>query len=333
MVVFETPTKLLPQAIEGKSNLYLWQRSTEELSLVSVLNGGNSPAEGAFAGPYDWISGEPLAKALSKGGSATEYYVQDQRAISTAADRVFFTAAGTGQLYLRRNPAKEQSPTTGEGKCTDPAKACTLHLSASKRTTPDPLGAKPAAFQVASADGSKALFTSSQELTDDANTGPEVKPAAIARAEIDGDPVDLDFLPAAALGVTVGATHIYWADPVEETIGRAEIDGKNPDPDFISVPQVEVETGESSEANPQYVALDSEHVYWTNAADGKDGKGTVARADIDGDPLASRWTSSQVPITPREWRSMPTHVFWANAGEEVETRTIGRAEIDGDAEC
>ncbi len=330
MVVFETTTKLLPKAIEGKSNVYLWQRATKELSLVSTLNDGNSPPEGAFVGPYDWISGEPLSKALSEGGASAEYYVQDQRAISTNADHVFFTAAGTGQLYLRRNPTREQSPTNGEGKCTDLAKACTLHLSASKRTIPDPLGTRPAAFQIASTDGSKALFTSSEELTNDANTGPEAEPAGIARAEIDGDPVDLGFLPASAFGVAVDATHIYWADPVEEMIGRAEIDGDNPEPNFISVPQIEVEPGVDSEANPQYVAVDSEHIYWTNAVNGKDGKGTIARADIDGDPLSIEMDFIPGASNPQGVAVNATHVFWANAGEKVETRTIGRAEIDGE---
>ncbi len=329
MVVFETTTKLLPKAIEGKSNVYLWERATKDLSLISTLNDGNSPPEGAFVGPYDWISGEPLSKSLGKGGASAEYYVQDQRAISTSADHVFFTAAGTGQLYLRRNPTKEQSPTNGEGKCTDLAKACTLHLSASKRTEPDPLGTKPAAFQIASTDGSKALFTSSEELTNDANTGPEAEPAGIARAEIDGDPVDLGFLPASAFGVAVDATHIYWADPVEETIGRAEIDGENPDPDFISVPQIEVEPDVDSEANPQYVAVDSEHIYWTNAANGKDGKGTIARADLDGDPLSVEMEFITGAHNPQGVAVNATHIFWANAGEKVETRTIGRAEIDG----
>ncbi len=338
MVVFETTTKLLPKAIEGKSNVYLWERATKDLSLISTLNDGNSPPEGAFVGPYDWITGEPLSKALGKGGAGAAYYVQDQRAISTSADHVFFTAAGTGQLYLRRNPTKEQSPTNGEGKCTDLAKACTLHLSASKRTIPDPLGTKPAAFQIASADGSKALFTSTEELTDDANTGPEAEPAGIAQAEIDGAPVDLGFLPASAFGVAVDSEHLYWADPVEETIGRAEIDGDNKEPNFIEVPQIkEVEPGVDSEANPQYVTVDSEHIYWTNAVNGKDGKGTIARADLDGDPLSVEMDFIPGAHNPQGVAVNATHIFWANAGEDglavgekVETKTIGRAEIDGE---
>ena len=66
--------------IAGKSNVYVWDRDTGQISLVSVLNDETSPPAGAFAGPYDWMLTPTLPLTANRGGSAINYYTQDQHA-------------------------------------------------------------------------------------------------------------------------------------------------------------------------------------------------------------------------------------------------------------
>ena len=51
--------------------------------------------------------------------------------------------------------------------------ACTVEVSASQRSVPDPDGPRHAFYRDASVDGSKVFFTSRAELTNGANTGKE----------------------------------------------------------------------------------------------------------------------------------------------------------------
>src|SRR5262249_61834105 len=106
---FESRVKLTSTAIEGKSNLYVWDRDDKELSLAGVENDEKPPApeQGVFAGPYDWVRGTNET-TLKEGGAARLYYTQDDHAVS-ADGSVYFTAPGSGQLYLRRNPTETQS--------------------------------------------------------------------------------------------------------------------------------------------------------------------------------------------------------------------------------
>lgn len=133
-------------AAVGPDNLYLYEPATERLSLAGVLpaaEGGGAPAEGSFAG-----SGEsPNDTAF------TQVNTEKQRAVSLDGDQVFFTDAGTHQIYLREGLASG-SPQT-------------IPVSASQRTTPDPNGTKPPEFQTATPSGSIGFFTSCEKLTDD----------------------------------------------------------------------------------------------------------------------------------------------------------------------
>jgi NHL repeat/WD40-like Beta Propeller Repeat len=144
---------LTPDAAEFANNLYVWDAASDKISLVGVLPGGGAPPSGSFAGPYEWLKGKTGA-----GGASSTLYTIPTHAISEDGGRAYFTAAGTGQLYLRQNATA--------------ADASTVQVSASKRTTPDPNGPRPAAFLAATPDGSVAFFKSSAELTDNANTGP-----------------------------------------------------------------------------------------------------------------------------------------------------------------
>jgi hypothetical protein len=158
VVVFESRVKLPAGGAQEAPNLYIWDSSNGEISLVGTLNNG-VPGKGTLAG-----SNELLRR---------HHYNQAQHAVSRDGSRVFFSDADSGQLYLRLNPTEPQSKLNGEGKCSEPALACTVQISASQRTTPDPKGPKPAVFMTATPEGESTFFTSSAKLTNNAKTGPE----------------------------------------------------------------------------------------------------------------------------------------------------------------
>jgi hypothetical protein len=163
--VSEPGNPLTPEAAPGKNNLYVWDRGTGDVSLVSVLPtsacGASpcAPPEGSFAGPYNWQEHDP-----TNGGAEGRFYTQALNTVSSDGSKAYFTAVGTGEVFLRKNP-------------TSPS-ASTVQISASHKTNgsgpggTDPDGPQPAAFMMATPDGSKAFFTSPEELTNDATTGP-----------------------------------------------------------------------------------------------------------------------------------------------------------------
>ena len=259
--------------------------------------------------------------------------------ISGDGSKLYFTEAGTGQLYLRKNPTQEQSPLDGKGKCTDPAKACTINVSASRKTNgagtdgKDAAGTQPAAFLGASADGSVTYFTSSEKLTNDANTGEEpTNPPAIVSAELDGDPVDFKFLPAKTEELTVDDGFIYWITG-KESIARCAINCTTPEEDFIPATETD---------NPKGLALDESFIYWTNSGVEVGGDDSIGRAEIDGDNPDSDFIPAEVEESPGVFETLVsqprgidvdgTHVYWVNADTDpfFELGYVARAEIDGD---
>ena len=161
-VFFEVGQPLTPEA-QGAVNEYVWDRDTGSISLVGIRPDGSAAADGSLAGPYDWVENLRFSGGASIGLGG--YLLRQLHAISEDGSRAFFTEPETGQLYLRQDPAGP-SPTT-------------VHLSGSHKTDgtgtggSDPFGPQPAAFMGATPDGSIALFTSPEELTDDATTGTE----------------------------------------------------------------------------------------------------------------------------------------------------------------
>ncbi len=120
-------------------------------------------------------------------------------AVSADGSRVYFTspgygleAPGPGVLYVRENagvkvepePEREQSEMNGE-ECLEPAKACTVEVSASQKTIADPNGPQTAHYWGASAEGEKVFFTSKAELTEDAKTGPADNAANLYEYDLD----------------------------------------------------------------------------------------------------------------------------------------------------
>ncbi len=146
-------------------------------------------------GMSEWVDGRTIPVNVNNSGESFfteagsgQYYnilfakIQGEtwHAMSSDGKRVFMTSV-TGEqesrfgrdLYVRENPEQPQSPVDGQGHCTVPGDACTIMVSASRRSVLDPNGPFPARFRGASADGSKVFFTSKVELTEDAYTGPE----------------------------------------------------------------------------------------------------------------------------------------------------------------
>jgi hypothetical protein len=151
---FESEAQLTPGALSEKTNLYDFDNGA--LTLVGRVPAGaatscdddGGPAcvvapEGAFAGPYNWQD----SNLNSFGGASGRYYVND--AISRDGSKVFFTAAGSGQLYVREGGTS------------------TTRVSASQASVPDPNGSKPAVYLAATPNGSKVFFASCEKLTDD----------------------------------------------------------------------------------------------------------------------------------------------------------------------
>jgi hypothetical protein len=362
----------IPGSSQAGPNVYAWDRATGQLHLASVMNSLAQTeaklAKGAWAGPYNWVHDR---LDLEGGTESTSggYYLSDEHAVSSAGS-VFFTSRAGGHLYERINPTAPQSAVLNAGEadeeCTEADKACTLDVSASRRAVPDSGGPQPAAFQMATPDGSKVLFTSSQKLTEDANTGPEQPAAQIGRATLNGDepadPVKEDFLPAHALGLTVDpeGEYVYWAEPLNGTIGRAKLIGEAVGPaeaEFIKPGPTEAELHQVTEpgvitsvpTKPRYVAVGpcaegGECIYWTNAGPAGedestneyptiDGEGTIGRARLDGSgDLVPESVDAEFiagASNPQGIAVDATHVYWANAAQSKSNHTVGRAAIDG----
>ncbi len=99
--------------------------------------------------------------------------------------------------------------------------------------------------------------------------------------------------------------YVYWTNSNGASLGRAELDGSGVDPSYIS-----------TLGFPEAVAVDPEHIYWTNATD------AVGRAALDGTEVDHSFiTGDEVDGVAVD----ANHIYWSNAGDE----TIGRANPDG----
>ncbi len=186
-VVFQSQTKLLPEAVEGVENLYVWDRASGEFTLASFLPNGSVASQGAFAGSYAWYqdySFGDFANYFKLSAAENSYYTQDIHAMANDGSRLVFTTSGDGQIYVRKDPL-------GPG-------ASTVHVSASQKTNgsgpggTDPAGPLPAQFMEATPDGEAVFFTSSEELTNDANTGPANEGKDLYRYDVaSGDLIDV----------------------------------------------------------------------------------------------------------------------------------------------
>ncbi len=171
-VFFEStlPVATASGAAPGVRNLYRWDSTTDAVSVVGKLpsseKGGAAPSTGSFGGAYAWYpEQEPWT-----GGATNGQYVQAIHAVGPDGGQIYFTAAQSGeaesgQIYLRRGLNSSTPSTVAVSKAND--------------GIVDPVVEEeyfgvpfPAAFQEATADGTRAFFTSPQKLTADAATGP-----------------------------------------------------------------------------------------------------------------------------------------------------------------
>ena len=141
----------------------IYGAGSADLSSVAFVSEGALVAGAPAVGPSVYAStatGPSLVSILPGGEAAPEGAVlgsltSDRNAVSDDGSRIVFTTLPelTSQVFVRIGD-------TG-----------TAEASASQRGTPDPLGRRPAEFKTASGDGSLVFFTSSEQLTDDADTG------------------------------------------------------------------------------------------------------------------------------------------------------------------
>ena len=160
------PASPLPD-VEGAQFPFEFAGATKDLRHVVFHSIGRQLTPDGLATPtgrgvYEWSDGQvrfvsklPSGEAVeAEGGSQTngiQYYPGDHL-VSDDGSRIYFTVGGgRGPLYVREH-----------GSVTRP-------VSASLRAEDDPSVALPAVFQAAkAADGSEALFTSANRLTEDA---------------------------------------------------------------------------------------------------------------------------------------------------------------------
>jgi DNA-binding beta-propeller fold protein YncE len=137
--VFEANAKLTGDAVAGPDTQLYGAYGPGNLRLISVL-----PNSSAATG--DSSLGSATGYALGTGDTV-------RHAISDDGSRVFWTngsGLAGGKIYLRLNPTQPQSTLSG-GKCTQPARACTVAVSES-------VSSSAALFITAAADGSRTIF-------------------------------------------------------------------------------------------------------------------------------------------------------------------------------
>jgi hypothetical protein len=216
-VVFEAngavPVTSGPAPVSTKHNVYLYDRDSGELTLAGLL-----PDSACASPPCVPAHGSELPTAFY-------VYVRGGHPVSPNGD-IYFTDSATGKLYLRRNAA-------------DPG-TTTVQVSASHKTNGGGPGGvatnspQPATSWGVTPDGSKAFFTSSEELTNDANTGPEGSGESpgtdLYRYEAAGDEL-IDLAPDSAdlngakvigvLGYSNDGSSVYFA-------ANGDLDGTGP---------------------------------------------------------------------------------------------------------
>ncbi len=184
-------TSLLP-LLDGADDqsFYLRDPFADELVSVTALGSGEPSYGGmsddlshVFSGSeggvlYEWVGGLTRLVSVDAGGvpfaGPSQFGSGNRRryAVSRDGEHAFFsTPVGSDQTEIYR---RSHGTTT------------TL-VSPSQRSAPDPQGSKVKVFEAGSPDGGRVLFSSSEELTDDANTGPSRAGRDLYRYDVSSD--------------------------------------------------------------------------------------------------------------------------------------------------
>jgi len=138
---------------------------------------------------------------------------------------------------------------------------------------------------------------------------------SISRADLDGSNPVLPFAVTGSFGsppagLTVGPGHVYWATygPGINAVARAEIDGTDIDQTFIDV----------ADGYPGGVAVDDQHVFWTNPV-----QDAIGRADLDGTDIDQSFITGAYGVSGLAVAD--GRIYWAN----YNANTIGTATVDG----
>ena len=132
----------------------------------------------------------------------------------------------------------------------------------------------------------------------------------LGRASLDGSNPNRSFVPAGNVqSIARDGDYLYYVTGNSERgISRVNVDGTNAIPDFIPL------------ATPWLsgIAVDDQHIYWTNAE-----TGNIGRANIDGSGVDHTFITGGT--FPFDVTVDDNYVYWSNYG----TTTIGRAGLDG----
>ncbi len=137
---------------------------------------------------------------------------------------------------------------------------------------------------------------------------------SVGSADNDGTGVSQDLVPYQdnPCAVATDGQHVYWATR-KGTIGRANADGTDANSNFIT--GIQFSCGQ--------IAVDSDHVYWTQQTRTSP---AIGRADIDGHNVDPQW----LPLTgvPLGMAVDSDHVYWTWRPDSSSSN-IARANIDG----
>ncbi len=200
--VLHANAKLTENACSTKGVTQLYESSeTAPLRLVSVLPGGRATCGQASLGTAAGINPRFFRNASVS------------HAVSTDGSRVYWTDSGAqygrpGVLYLRINAQEPQSTVTG-GRCTEPALACTITISAAN-----------ASFWAANPTGSLVIFQAGEDLYEArlVEESEHLVPHATLIAEgfqgllgtsTDAERVYLVSTKSLAVGATAGRSNVY----------------------------------------------------------------------------------------------------------------------------